>query len=194
MELFSCKGFFYWISFCTCICICFILRSSPDISTNPSKDYSLHKSMSQPSPKTSKTNGTMSGSPNSTLRSQSIPSQSSKPDLEDYSSDAVQKSPVKSDREDLTPKPKKSEGHKYKKSNSDSVYSGDLENNDLGGSRTSEGSSNHVNNTDDQQPVVSEQHMKASWFTDRLLDSVPNLCDDKLTRDVDSVIRSNDRL
>lgn len=68
------------------------------------------------------------------------------------------------------------------------MFSGDLENNDLGGSRTSEGSSNHVNNTDDQQqPVVSEQHMKASWFTDRLLDSVPNLCDDKLTRDVDSL-------
>lgn len=176
------------ISFFTCTCVCFILRSSPDISTNPSKDYSLHKSMSQPSPKTSKTNGTTSGSPNSTLRSQSIPTQSSKPDLEDYSSDAVQKSPVKSDREDSTPKPKKSEGHKYKKSNSDSVFSGDLENNDLGGSRTSEGSSNHVNNTDDQQqPVVSEQHMKASWFTDRLLDSVPNLCDDKLTRDVDSL-------
>ncbi|XP_052674047.1 kalirin-like isoform X2 [Crassostrea angulata] len=128
--------------------------SSPDISTNPSKDYSLHKSMSQPSPKTSKTNGTTSGSPNSTLRSQSIPTQSSKPDLEDYSSDAVQKSPVKSDREDSTPKPKKSEGHKYKKSNSDSVFSGDLENNDLGGSRTSEGSSNHVNNTDDQQQPV----------------------------------------
>ena len=139
--------------------------------------------MSQPHPK-NKTNG-MSGSPNSTARSQSIPSHSSKSDLDNYpSSDAaVQKSPAKSDKGDVSPKPKKSEGHKYKKSNSDSVYSGDLENNDLGGSRTSEGSSNHLNSTDDQQPVVSEQHMKASWFTDRLLDSVPN----QLTRDVDSL-------
>jgi hypothetical protein len=116
--------------------------------------------MSQPHSK-SKANGTTS-SPNSTSRSQSVPSHSSKPELDEYANDTAQKSPAKSEKGDYSPKPKKSEGHKYKKSNSDSVYSGDLENNDLGGSRTSEGSSNHVNSTDDQQPVVSEQHTKAS--------------------------------